>query len=116
MDSANRNERTEAKQPGQHRHISGENTCLEILRVSSGARDYAVRVQCIGPRQLYSEWMLLIEKSTSEPWPRKPGSRRHGCTARTSYAVSSCVRARPRLTLLIQLQRHGIDSAPLGRI
>ena|ERR1022692_992399 len=37
---------------------------------------------------------------------RHQGSRQHGCTARTSYAVSSCVRAGPRLTLLIQLQRQ----------
>jgi hypothetical protein len=53
--AADRNERTEAKQPSQYRHISGENTCLEILRVSNGAHDYEARVQCSGLWWLCSE-------------------------------------------------------------
>jgi hypothetical protein len=45
MDSADRNERTKAKQPSQHRHISGAraNSCLEILKVSRTQRATAQR-------------------------------------------------------------------------
>src|ERR1700677_1609024 len=93
MDTADRNERTEAKQLGQHHHISGVNTWLEILRVSSGAHDCAARVQCNGRWRLCIEWMFLIGRLTLEPSPPKQRSRRHGCTARTSCAPASWVRA-----------------------
>jgi hypothetical protein len=39
MGLANRDERTEAKQPRQHHHVPGANPCVEIQLASTNVRD-----------------------------------------------------------------------------